>query len=320
MSNPPPPPPPLPPSDASSAGLVNSPADFGLRLAAHSLDVSIFVVPFFPFAMIFAIVRRVHELDPYAGDGDIRVFYWGLFMTVGVAVLYWVGFEGVSGQTLGKKVMKIRVVRIGTQDSIGWWRALVRTTGKFIPGCLFLTGYLWLPAVFLIGFLWMLWDDDKQTWHDKMVNTQVVMVPRRPTLPPPDASSAGLVNQPADFGLRLVAFIIDLVVINIISTLLALVVGSFFPVLATLVEIVLLLWYWIELEGVSGQTLGKRAMKIRVVRKGTLEPIGRGAALGRTFGKSISGLAFSIGYLWMLWDDDKQTWHDKMVNSQVVMA
>ena len=144
--------------------------------------------------------------------------------------------------------------------------------------------------------------------------------PPPPHLPPPDASLAGLVNQPANFGLRLVAYIIDSVVTGIIFIFGLLMLGSLFPVSGILISIVLPFWYWIELEGVSGQTLGKRAMNIRVVRKGTQYSIGRGAALGRTFGKSISGLPFSIGYLWMLWDVDQQTWHDKMVNSQVVMA
>ncbi len=34
----------------------------------------------------------------------------------------------------------------------------------------------------------------------------------------------------------------------------------------------------------------------------------------------MSNQVFSLGYLWMLWDDDKQTWHDKMVRSIVVKA
>jgi hypothetical protein len=25
-----------------------------------------------------------------------------------------------------------------------------------------------------------------------------------------------------------------------------------------------------------------------------------------------------LGYLWMLWDDQKQTWHDKIVDSAVI--
>jgi len=32
----------------------------------------------------------------------------------------------------------------------------------------------------------------------------------------------------------------------------------------------------------------------------------------------ISGQIFYLGYLWMLWDDKQQTWHDKVVGSIVV--
>jgi uncharacterized RDD family membrane protein YckC len=28
--------------------------------------------------------------------------------------------------------------------------------------------------VFCLGFLWMLWDPNKQTWHDKVAQTYVV--------------------------------------------------------------------------------------------------------------------------------------------------
>ncbi|MFM8387932.1 MAG: RDD family protein, partial [Actinomycetota bacterium] len=27
--------------------------------------------------------------------------------------------------------------------------------------------------MFLLGYLWMLWDSEKQTWHDKMVSSVV---------------------------------------------------------------------------------------------------------------------------------------------------
>ena len=51
----------------------------------------------------------------------------------------------------------------------------------------------------------------------------------------------------------------------------------------------------------------------------TGEPIGIGKALGRQlFASFISGQIFSLGYLWMLWDDKKQTWHDKIVGSVVI--
>ncbi|NLA04640.1 MAG: hypothetical protein GX881_02845 [Firmicutes bacterium] len=41
--------------------------------------------------------------------------------------------------------------------------------------------------------------------------------------------------------------------------------------------------------------------------------------LRETIGKFISGMVFSLGFLWLLWDPDHQTWHDKLV-STVVMS
>lgn len=88
--------------------------------------------------------------------------------------------------------------------------------------------------------------------------------------------------------------------------------------LAALAGIVL---YFTLLIGRSGQTLGKRACGVRVVDASTGQPIGTGRALGRyLFSTFISGNVCLLGYLWALWDDRKQTWHDKVVSSVVVRA
>ena len=68
-----------------------------------------------------------------------------------------------------------------------------------------------------------------------------------------------------------------------------------------------------------GQTWGRRIVGIKIVGKLTGEPIGMGRALGRTlFAATISTIPLYLGYFWMLWDKDKQTWHDKVVNSVVI--
>ena len=72
------------------------------------------------------------------------------------------------------------------------------------------------------------------------------------------------------------------------------------------------------MEGRTGQTVGKRALGVRVLDARTGTPIGVGRAIGRHFGKIISAIPCGLGYLWMLWDPNKQTWHDKMVGSYVV--
>ena len=77
--------------------------------------------------------------------------------------------------------------------------------------------------------------------------------------------------------------------------------------------------YFTLLEGrPRGQTLGKRIFRIRVVDQLTGGPIGRGRAFVRWIGLWISFFVFLLGFLWMLWDPQKQTWHDKLSKSVVV--
>jgi uncharacterized RDD family membrane protein YckC len=72
------------------------------------------------------------------------------------------------------------------------------------------------------------------------------------------------------------------------------------------------------LEGRKGQTLGARAAGIRVVDAVSGDPIGPARAIGRWFARIVSWLPCAIGFLWMLVDADRQTWHDKLTTSVVV--
>ena len=76
--------------------------------------------------------------------------------------------------------------------------------------------------------------------------------------------------------------------------------------------------YYTYLEGTSGQTLGKKALGIRVVDLGGGGSIGFGRAFLRYIGRIVSAIPLFLGYFWMLWDKEKQTWHDKFANSVVV--
>ena len=76
---------------------------------------------------------------------------------------------------------------------------------------------------------------------------------------------------------------------------------------------------YIRALGRTGQTWGRKIVGIKVIGEMNGEPIGFGRALGRQlFAGFISAQIFYLGYLWMLWDDKKQTWHDKVVGSVVV--
>jgi uncharacterized RDD family membrane protein YckC len=69
-----------------------------------------------------------------------------------------------------------------------------------------------------------------------------------------------------------------------------------------------------------GQTLGKMALGVRVVGPDGSNPSFLRAALRETIGKYISSFVCCLGYLWMLWDADQQTWHDKIAGTTVERA
>ncbi len=90
-----------------------------------------------------------------------------------VAIAYFTYFEGgPTGQTLGKRVMGIRVVDFAGGGPIGYGRGFIRYIGKIVSG-----------LVFCLGFLWMLWDREKQAWDDKFAGTVVVPVAAYPVQP-----------------------------------------------------------------------------------------------------------------------------------------
>ncbi len=73
--------------------------------------------------------------------------------------------------------------------------------------------------------------------------------------------------------------------------------------------------YWI---GTKGGSPWRVRLGILILDKNDLSYIGFRRALLRIFVSYISGLALLIGYLWMLFDANNQTWHDKAANTVVV--
>jgi uncharacterized RDD family membrane protein YckC len=135
--------------------------------------------------------------------------------------------------------------------------------------------------------------------------------------PPQSAPASGAARGPrANFGQRLVAAIVDGILIGVVGAIIELVIRNS---LGTLIALVVGIGYYGWLEGsASGQTVGKRMMGIRVYDLRQGGPIGTGRAIGRYFARIISTIPCLLGYFWMLWDSEKQTWHDKLVGSVVV--
>ncbi len=119
----------------------------------------------------------------------------------------------------------------------------------------------------------------------------------------------------ASFGRRLSGYLID----TIILFGLFIIGGSAFFEGAGLIFIVIFFGY-VVLFNANGGTLGKRALGMRLQNRETGENIGVGMAVVRYIVAIVSGLAILIGYLWCIWDKNKQTWHDKAAGSVVVRA
>jgi uncharacterized RDD family membrane protein YckC len=120
----------------------------------------------------------------------------------------------------------------------------------------------------------------------------------------------------ASFFQRFAAWLIDVILLGIANFLLGLVLREEAAYLASLV---LGVAYFASQEGgPTGQTVGKRVMGIRVVRLSGGDELGFGGGVLRYVGRLVSGIVCGLGYFWMLWDEEKQTWHDKIAGTVVV--
>ena len=157
--------------------------------------------------------------------------------------------------------------------------------------------------------------------------------------PPIQPTPAGLTGPlpRASFGQRFGAFAIDIVILVVAVLVISLILGaviaavanagsgaaialaSVLGLLAFLLYVAIPIVYFGYLEGQpSGQTFGKRALGIRVVDFQTAGRISMGKAMLRSLIRSVISGIFLLGYLWMLWDPQQQTWHDKLVGTTVV--
>jgi uncharacterized RDD family membrane protein YckC len=80
------------------------------------------------------------------------------------------------------------------------------------------------------------------------------------------------------------------------------------------------LWVWnrVFMMGRTGRSVGKRARGLKLVDATTGDPIGASKAFARDLVQGFANLVFCLGYLWMLWDKNKQTLGDKAVGSAVI--
>ncbi len=153
--------------------------------------------------------------------------------------------------------------------------------------------------------------------------------------PPPVMQQVGL----ASVSRRWLAIIIDGLIVGVMTLLLAAVSGGFTALEAALLSddptmistaasqfqndvvtmnlLVSAVYNVAFMTLFNGQTLGKIMLKLRVIKKNGQRIGILDAIIRNVFGYTISGM-FLLGYLWAMFDREKQTWHDKLAGTVVV--
>jgi uncharacterized RDD family membrane protein YckC len=95
-------------------------------------------------------------------------------------------------------------------------------------------------------------------------------------------------------------------------------IGQLAQWLATLAGLAYWLWNRGYRQGISGSSLGKTVMKIKVVSETTGEPLGFGLSVVRDLAHFVDAVICFIGFLFPLWDAKRQTLADKIMTTVVL--
>ncbi len=114
---------------------------------------------------------------------------------------------------------------------------------------------------------------------------------------------------------RIIAQIVDLVAISIVVLLIA----STIPLLFYVIDVVVIFLYFTAMEGTSGATLGKKAMKIRVANEDG-SPCTMNAAITRNLLRFVDALPFAyiVGMYLISRSDNKQRLGDRIAKTIVI--
>jgi len=153
-----------------SSPVTRSYAPWGKRVTAALIDSAPGLVGavLFTIGYVELIVRLLRSGSaPGLDDGVTLMIMGGAISLLALAwTVYnrWFG-AGRGGQSLGKRTMKISLVSLQTGGPVGPANACVRDLVHIVDG------------LACVGYLWPLWDDKKQTFADKVMETVVIDSP-----------------------------------------------------------------------------------------------------------------------------------------------
>ena len=150
--------------DSQPPNLVGHYAGFASRAIALVIDYLIILLLLFIMVWFINSIPNLLNLQVINLNwlNSTVIFVSSTAFTLIIIYTYFNFFWFLTGQTLGNAVMGIRVVRTNGRR-VGFLRGLVRSIGYLLA---------FIPLG--LGFLWVLGDDRRQGWHDKLAGTYVI--------------------------------------------------------------------------------------------------------------------------------------------------
>lgn len=167
-----------PPLAPQAFGYGGQLAGWGRRLGASLLDGLIITLP----ALLIMGMLGIGVVGAGASDSEVGVvaLIGALIVTALIITIVSLVYAPLlmmrggerNGQTLGKQVVGIRVVRTSGEPVDFLWAALREVAVKnFGVG---ITSSATFGIAFFVNYLWPLWDDQNRAVHDFIVSTRVV--------------------------------------------------------------------------------------------------------------------------------------------------
>jgi uncharacterized RDD family membrane protein YckC len=129
----------------------------GLRAVAGIIDIAVNLVILWIVAQAFGQTKQ----DGFDLSGAPA------FLGFALVLLYFIVMEATLGATLGKLIVKLRVVNEADGTPIGWSAAVVRNVLRIVDGI----------VLYLVGFILICTTAKRQRLGDKVAGTVVIRLP-----------------------------------------------------------------------------------------------------------------------------------------------
>jgi uncharacterized RDD family membrane protein YckC len=147
-------------------------ASWGSRVGATLIDWLVLLIP---AAILSALLIGGYDTDSSAGEligfSILSFVLWSAIVLLYAPLLMIRGGER-NGQTLGKQVVGITVVRDSGEPFGFWWAVLREVVVKNLAVGIASSIIPLIP--WLLNYLWPLWDDENRALHDMVVSTHVI--------------------------------------------------------------------------------------------------------------------------------------------------